>query len=96
MPAGDGESGIRKFTPLFYVSEVTCLFNNFRYQWEQEIMNYLPAIPLTRIFVMCKSKEQIHNPLILITSYDLMSRCESTLMAQKFGVIIMVNRCNMG
>lgn len=65
-------------------------FNFFRYQWEEEIRTNLPKLPITRIFVLSKSKEQIYNPLVLITSYDLMVRCGSQLREMKFGVIIMV------
>ncbi|XP_065215119.1 SWI/SNF-related matrix-associated actin-dependent regulator of chromatin subfamily A-like protein 1 [Planococcus citri] len=63
--------------------------SSMRYQWEQEIMNYLPNVPLTRIFVMRNSKEPIDNPLVLITSYDLMSKNEKQLLEIEFGVIIL-------
>lgn len=58
-------------------------------------MTYLPDIPLTKVFVMANSKEQIDNPLVLITSYDLMSRCEAHLLTLKFGVIIMVSKSSL-
>lgn len=61
-----------------------------RYQWEEEIRNNIPDIPVTRIFVQTKSKEQLPNPLVLITSYDLMARTGDQLVELKFGVIIMV------
>ncbi|XKL60873.1 hypothetical protein PGB90_007930 [Kerria lacca] len=63
--------------------------SSMRYQWEEEIRTNLPKLPITRIFVLSKSKEQIYNPLVLITSYDLMVRCGSQLREMKFGVIIM-------
>ena len=54
--------------------------------------NYLPKIPVTKIFIQSKSKDQINNPLVLITSYELMAKCEAQFMAMRFGVIILVSR----
>lgn len=63
-----------------------------RYQWEEEIRNNIPDIPVTRIFVLAKGKEQIYNPLVLITSYELMAKKVEELKEMKFGVTIMVSR----
>jgi hypothetical protein len=41
---------------------------------------------------MLKGSDVLDNPLVLITSYDLMAKCGSQLMAMNFGVIILVRR----
>ncbi|CAH0392874.1 unnamed protein product [Bemisia tabaci] len=60
-----------------------------KYQWEQEIITHLPKVPTVRIHVFTSSKDEVINPLVVIISYDLMSRMEALLLSYKFGVIIM-------
>nr|XP_018904491.1 PREDICTED: SWI/SNF-related matrix-associated actin-dependent regulator of chromatin subfamily A-like protein 1 [Bemisia tabaci] len=63
--------------------------SSMRYQWEQEIITHLPKVPTVRIHVFTSSKDEVINPLVVIISYDLMSRMEALLLSYKFGVIIM-------
>ena len=51
----------------------------------------LPSVPYHSIKVMTTSKDYIGDTEVLITSYDLMSRCAKELQQVNFGVFIMVS-----
>ncbi|KAJ9592251.1 hypothetical protein L9F63_001252 [Diploptera punctata] len=53
------------------------------------ILTWLPSVPYHEIKVMTSGKDYVGDAHILITSYDLMSRCRSELQKINFGVCIM-------
>jgi len=61
-----------------------------RYTWEEEIRLKMPNVPITGIYVLSKSNEQFIDPVVVITSYDLMSRKKDMLLKFKFGIIVFV------
>lgn len=62
--------------------------SSMRYTWEEEIRLKMPNVPITGIYVLSKSNEQFIDPVVVITSYDLMSRKKDMLLKFKFGIIV--------
>ncbi|KAL4107305.1 hypothetical protein QTP88_017672 [Uroleucon formosanum] len=62
--------------------------SSMRYTWEEEIRLRMPNVPITGIYVLSKSNEQFIDPVVVITSYDLMSRKKDMLLKAKFGIIV--------
>lgn len=54
----------------------------------------MPNVPVTGIYVLFKTNEQFIDPAVVITSYDLMSRCKDMLLKIKFGIVVFVRFCN--
>jgi len=50
----------------------------------------MPNVPITGIYVLSKSNEQLIDPVVVITSYDLMSKTKDMLIKFKFGIIVFV------
>lgn len=62
--------------------------SSMRYTWEEEIRLKMPNVPITGIYVLSKLNEQFIDPVVVITSYDLMSRKKDMLLKFKFGIIV--------
>ncbi|CAI6363886.1 unnamed protein product [Macrosiphum euphorbiae] len=62
--------------------------SSMRYTWEEEIRLRMPNVPITGIYVLSKSNEQLIDPVVVITSYDLMSKTKDMLIKFKFGIIV--------
>ncbi|KAJ9577836.1 hypothetical protein L9F63_025302 [Diploptera punctata] len=76
----------------YYVQDWPMLIvcpSSVRYLWMDSILTWLPSVPYHEIKVMTSGKDYVGDAHILITSYDLMSRCRSELQKINFGVCIM-------
>ncbi|XP_072396063.1 SWI/SNF-related matrix-associated actin-dependent regulator of chromatin subfamily A-like protein 1 [Diabrotica undecimpunctata] len=69
--------------PLLIVTTAT-----MKTQWEETISNYLPSISILQVQYMVSGKDYIGESKILISSYDLMTRCLEKLLERGFGVMI--------
>lgn len=50
----------------------------------------MPNVPVTGLYVMSKINEEIIDPAVVITSYDLMTKTKDILLNIKFGIIVFV------
>lgn len=77
----------------YYINDWPLLIvcpSSMRYQWEEEILRYLPKIPSYSIYVLQHSKDYIEkNAKVLIISYDLMGKLKDFLASYGFGIIIL-------
>ncbi|CAG0890319.1 unnamed protein product [Darwinula stevensoni] len=64
--------------------------SSVRYAWLQSIQQWLPSVPSDKIQVIHTGKEPLSTSLlVLITSYDLMSRRKDELRSRRFQVVVM-------
>ncbi|XP_073992688.1 SWI/SNF-related matrix-associated actin-dependent regulator of chromatin subfamily A-like protein 1 isoform X2 [Rhodnius prolixus] len=77
----------------YYINDWPLLIvcpSSMRYQWEEEILRYLPKIPSYSIYVQEHRKDYVEkNVKVLIISYDLMGKLKEFITSFGFGVIIL-------
>ncbi|XP_069705432.1 SWI/SNF-related matrix-associated actin-dependent regulator of chromatin subfamily A-like protein 1 isoform X2 [Periplaneta americana] len=76
----------------YYINDWPLLIvapSSVRYLWADAIITWLPSISYHSVTIMTSSKDFVNDARILITSYDLMSRCLDQLKRIRFGVCIM-------
>ncbi|KAI5750295.1 hypothetical protein M8J76_014421 [Diaphorina citri] len=61
---------------------------SMRFQWDEEIRTHLPHVPGSSIYVINSGKDEFVDPMVVITSYDLMTKITKQLKAVRFNMVI--------